>query len=119
MKVKNVNLEYNVLRYDWNEKKVVNCNVLKRLDLEEIRKRILTKKIKNYEELKEYLKREFMYYFWSKAECEVLIGDLSFREETFEKIDMWRQIEMNLDLIVKYINYEMRIGFKENATNSK
>lgn len=111
MKVKNVNLKYNVLLYNWNSKKVINYNVLAHLDLEKIRKKILKKEICNYDQFKEYLKREFMYVFWSRAEFEIVVGDLSCREEYFEKIDAWRQIEMNLDLIVKYIINEMRIEF--------
>lgn len=113
MKVKNVNLVYNVLLYDWNMKKVVNYNVLTCLDLDKIRKKILKKEISNYDELKEYLKLEFMHYFWSRSEFEISVGDLFCREETFEKIDAYRQIEMNLDLIVKYIISEMKIVFKK------
>ena len=111
MKVKNVKLVYNVLNYDWNARQVKNYNVLGHLDLDKIRKKILKKEISNYEELKEYLKSQFKYVFWSRAEYEIIVGDLSCREDTFEKIDAWRQIEMNLDLIVKYIMSEMRIEF--------
>lgn len=109
MKIKNVKLEYNVLHYDWNSKKVINYNVLARLDLEKIRKKILKKEISNYDEFKEYLQREFVYYFMSKSEYEIMVGDLMCREDSFKKIDAYRQIEMNLDLITKYIINEMKI----------
>lgn len=109
MKIKNVNLVYNVLVYDWNEKRVKNYNVLSYLDLKQINKKILKKEISNYDELKEYLRSKFMYYFWSRAEYEIMVGDLFCKEDYLEKIDAYRQIEMNLDLIVKYIIDEMKI----------
>lgn len=111
MKVKNVNLEYNVLVYDWNSKKVENYNVMHILNLETIRKKILKREITNYGEFKEYLRKEFMYRFWSKREYEILVGDLNFDKDTFEKIDAYRPIEMNLDLIAKYVINEMQIKF--------
>ena len=111
MKVKNINLEYYVLVYDWNSKKIENYNVMRILNLETIHKKILKREISNYIDLKEYLRKEFMYRFWSKREYEVLVGDLNFDKDTFEKIDAYRQIEMNLDLIVKYVIDEMQIKF--------
>ena len=111
MKVKNVNLEYNVLIYDWNSKKVEKCNVMRILNLETIRKKILKREITSYSEFKEYLRKEFMCRFWCKREYEILVGDLNFDKDTFEKIDAYRQIEMNLDLIVKYVINEMQIKF--------
>lgn len=111
MKVKNVKLTYNILNYDWNAHKVRNYNVLAHLDLDKIRKKILKKEISNYEELKTYLRNELIYVFWCRSEFEIIVGDLSCREDTFEKIDGWRQIEMNLDLIVNYVITEMKIDF--------
>lgn len=111
MKVKNINLEYNVLIYDWNSKKVGKCNVMRILNLDTIRKKILKREITNYGEFKECLRKEFMCRFWSKSEYEVLVGDLFFNKDTFEKIDAYRQIEMNLDLITKYVINEMQIKF--------
>lgn len=56
-----------------------------------------------------------MYHYWSKTECEMAIGPLWFNKledlEQFEKIDMYRQIEMNLDRIVEYIINTMQIKF--------
>ena len=57
-----------------------------------------------------------MYHYWSKTECEMAIGPLWPKElkdlEKFEKIDMYRQIEMNLDRITEYIINKMEIEFK-------
>ena len=54
-----------------------------------------------------------MYHYWSKTECEIVIGGLhcKYLDEFEKKIDMYRQIEMNLDKIVKYVIDEMCIVF--------
>ena len=44
MKLKNVNLEWNVLMWDSNKKKVVNYNVLGQGLIEELHKKIVKKK---------------------------------------------------------------------------
>ena len=55
-------------------------------------------------DLKELLDRKFKYYFWCKTECEMLIGDLFYKtEQDFKKVDLYKQIEINLNLIVDYV----------------
>ena len=113
MKLKNVKLEWNVLMWDSNAKKVVNYNVLVGQELIEIlHKEIVKKKtITNYEQLKENVKSWCMYYYWSKFECEIMVGGWFVKDDEFEKIDAWRQIEMNLDRMCEYIMRELRIEF--------
>lgn len=109
MKVKNVNLEWYVLRWDTNKKKIVDYNILQ-WRKEDIANEIRKKSIHNKSILKEYLKTAFMYDYWSKVECEMLVSDLHTDE--CEKIDIWRQIEPNLDNIVDYINVKMDLKFE-------
>lgn len=109
MKVKNVNLEWYVLRWDFNSKKVVNYNILQ-WRKEDIANEVRRKGIHNKSILREYLKTAFMYDYWSKTECEFYISDLHGDE--YEKIDIWRQIEPNLDLIVEYVNSKMELGLE-------
>ena len=104
MKVKNVNLEWYVLRWDFNTKKVVNYNILQ-WRKEDIANEVRLKHLHNKSILKEYLKTVFIYDYWSKCECEMLVGDL--HTDDYEKIDIWKQIEPNLDNIVDYINIKM------------
>jgi hypothetical protein len=114
MKLKNVKLEWYVLMWDSNNKKVVNYNVLGQELIEELHKKIVKKKtITNYNELKESIRSWCMYYYWSKCECEIMVGGLFAEEDEYEKIDAWRQIEMNLDRMCEYIMKELRIEFKE------
>lgn len=115
MKIKNANLEWNVLMADSNTKKIKNYNVLGYELVEELHKEIVKKKtITNYEQLKEKIRKWCMYYYWSKCECEISVGNLFAKyPEEYEKIDAFRQIEMNLDRIVEYIMRELKIEFKE------
>ena len=43
-----------------------------------------------------------MYDYWGKAECEFFISGL-FGDDC-EKVDLWKQIEPNLDIITEYVN---------------
>ena len=63
--------------------------------------------------MKEHLKREFMYRYWSKAECEMGMGGLWSTIEELEKIDMWYQIEMNFDNVIDYIILKMDLFKKK------
>ena len=50
-----------------------------------------------------------MYYYWSKSECEIQVaGLLAEKEEEFKKIDIWYQLEPNLDIITDYIIKTLR-----------
>ena len=115
MKVKNVELKWNVLYWNTNKNKVENYNIFSNDFKNNLYEKIKTKKITNYNELKEDVNKWAMYHYWSKTECEMTIGPLWPKElkdlEKFEKIDMYRQIEMNLDRIVEYIINTMEIKF--------
>lgn len=53
-----------------------------------------------------------MYRYWSKCEHEVIISGLSSRAlEDAEKIDVWKQLEINLDNIVEYVNLKCDLKF--------
>lgn len=109
MKIKNVDLKWYVLRWDSNSKKVINYNILE-WRKEDIAKEVRSGRVYNKSILREYLKTTFMYDYWSKTECEFFISDLHGDE--YEKIDIWRQIEPNLDLIVDYVNAKMDLKFE-------
>lgn len=101
-------LEWYAFRYEWNEHKLKFINVLYGME-EEIIKKVKKgskdnwKPVTDYNSFKEWLKGKLMYYYWSKSEHEVLIGDLSGKENEIEKHDIWWQLEPNLDRICEYI----------------
>lgn len=68
-----MNLEWNVFYYDINKRKITTFNILKQHgSFNEYLKKAF-KKCKTKEEFAEVLRRELMYYFWSKAEWELII----------------------------------------------
>lgn len=103
-------LEWNVLIYDLNSRKIKLYNIFRNDFILEIRNKSKSKKIKTYLELKEYINNWAKYHYWSKSEYEICIGGLfSKYPEEFEKIDIYRQINMNLDRITEYVNNRLKI----------
>lgn len=103
-KMKKKNLEWNVLAYDFNTDKIVHYNIFQKhfyIDLE-------YSKPKTFLELKEFIKKWARYYYWSRTEHEIMVGGL-FKNCKVEKVDIYRQIEMNLDRITEYVNKELQI----------
>ena len=65
-------LEWNVFRYDINKDKIVTFNIFDHWKFNEDVQKSL-KKFKDKDEFAEQLRRDLMYYFWSKYEYEVVI----------------------------------------------
>lgn len=113
MKCKTINLEWNVLNYDSNFKRIKPINILDDNLKTIIYKNIKSKKIKNYKELKEFLDKKFQYHYWSRCEYEIAIGSIFMKDIIeAEKIDVYDQIKINLDRITEYIINKMEIEFK-------
>ncbi len=109
MIIKRANLEWNVLRWDDSKKKVINYDIFTGM-AEDIAREVRLGHIYDKSILREYLKTRFIYDYWSKTECEFLISGL-YGDEC-EKVDIWRQIEPNLNKIVDYVNERMDLKFK-------
>lgn len=94
-------LHWYVLNENFSTRKIEKYNALAYWDDNIIKAR---KKMKTKAELKEWLKREFMYRYWSKCECEIFVAGLFTKDpKDFQKIDIWTQLEPNLDIITDYI----------------
>ena len=97
------NLEWYAFREDSNTRKLTRFNILNDYRVDEIMKRIKKEKATTYEGIKSIIRRELMYYYWSKCEHEVLVSGLFDTDlDEAEKIDVWYQLEPNLDRIVEY-----------------
>lgn len=98
---KSMKLEWYVLWNEFNSDEIRwfnifrNINVIKGVEMS-------LKKYVDYPTFKEEMEKVFKYSFWSKAEYEILVSGLSKNSETY-KIDIWYQIEPNLDLICRHI----------------
>lgn len=114
MKIKNVKLEWYVLMYNVKEHSIKPYNALNNELILELHKEIVKKKrITNYEELKEYVRKWFLYHYWCKAEYEVLIGRFFFEsDKDLIKIDVYTQLMLNIDRIIEYLIKKLDIKFK-------
>ena len=65
-------LEWNVFYHDINKQKITTLNIFNHWKFaEDVQKSL--KKLKDKDEFAEHLRRDLMYYFWSKYEYEVVI----------------------------------------------
>lgn len=97
-------MKWNVFYYDINRKKVDVFNIFEHSGFVKYVKKAI-KEHKNKEEFAKQLRSELMYYFWAKAEWEIIIspwvgGD---REKDAVKIDVHDQVMLNWDLFVDYV----------------
>ena len=127
-----MNLEWNVFRYDVNKNQIVTFNIFNHWKFNEDVQKSL-KKFKDKDEFTEHLRRDLMYYFWSKYEYEVIITSFppyitmseldSLNEEralhkekygrdyvrlnvcpdTGVKIDIYTQVMNNFNIFVDYV----------------
>lgn len=124
MKTKNAELKFYAFTYDWNTKSLEWTNVLGDRYKEHLVKALKTKteerRIKNRDELKENLRQYLFSYYASRAEYEVLVGDLLSEinpakyVDEMVKLDVYNQVIKNLDVMVDYIINTMEIKFGEN-----
>ena len=97
-------MTWNVYVENFNQKRIEKYDIFKHAKLmEDIRKNY--KKNKNdFDTFAQILKRDIMYYFWSKCEWEIVLTSWpeypNFNEE---KIDVYDQIMLNWDVFVKYV----------------
>lgn len=91
-------LEWNVLYYNFNSDKIEKLNIFNSNFIDELDETVTN----NRESLKEYIKNWARYNYWSRAEYEIIVGGL-FENCKKEKIDIYKQIEMNLDRITDYV----------------
>lgn len=111
MRIKKANLEwYAIIPYE-KDQVMLNINVLDNFPKEDVRKKIKKKDITCYAELYAYIRKWLMYHYWSKCEWEMLCGELFSDYKEPIKLDIFRQLEPNLDRITEYIIKEMDIKF--------
>ena len=103
MKIKDMKLSWKVMRYNFNAKEVEFFNIFRNIRLQEG----LENLIKNYttfNKFKEDLSHELKYCFLGKCEYEVVVGDIVIKTlDELEKVDVYAQLEPNLDILAKYI----------------
>lgn len=97
-------LKFYAYRYDTNLKKLVRINVLNERITDYIMKGIKGGKIYDRAMLKDALDNEFKYYYMSKREHELSVGDLYETDlNKYEKVSVYDQIKDNLEVITDYV----------------
>ena len=94
-------MEWYVLNYDFNNKKVVTYNIFRNIKFVEGIKELLAN-FYNFKDFKEKLIKEIKYCFWSKREYEISVGDAFCKEDDLEKWDISMQLIPNIDALAKY-----------------
>lgn len=109
-------MEWNVFYHNINKKKIETFNIFEHDSFYEDIKRA-TKQYDNKDEFIKYLKSSLMYYFWSKAEWEIIIapwcgGD---RELDAIKIDVYKQVTNNWNIFSEYVWNNRKELLKEKS----
>ena len=93
-------IEWYVYYHDSNAQKIIKWNIFNHGSFKKEVDVLLKEKI-DKEDFSEKLKREMMYYFWSKCEYEIILSPSTGRADDI-KIDVYDQIMMNFDRLVDY-----------------
>ena len=94
-------IEWYVYYHDFNAQKIIKWNVFNHGTFKNEVNKILQEKL-NKDNFSEKLKREVMYYFWSKCEYEIILSPWTGRADDI-KIDIYDQIMMNWNSFVGYM----------------
>lgn len=118
-------LEWYCVEWGFNEKRPRLINVMRAINIDDLKKKLKYKgkkptkynSIKNYEELREYLKSQFMCRFWCRCEYEMIVTSWPPRNDIDgTKIDVFDQIAPNIDRITEYVVQVLKLDFKSNGT---
>ena len=90
--------------FDMNSRHIYHMNIFNHVGFEKAIKDILHNQTENYDKITfaSAVRGELMYYFWSKVEYEVVIGDVIFDKNKI-KIDVYDQVMMNWDRFIDYL----------------
>ena len=109
-------IKYYAMYYDFNARKIKRVNVIYEDTLKRLQDMVKKGKIKDRLQFRQCLRSEFMYRYWCKREWEISVGDLFEKDlSKYEKIDVYDQLEANLDVITDYIIRNMGITFNKKS----
>lgn len=100
--MKEMPVEWYVFREDWNSKRIINYNIFEHGSFVIDCAQDINKHKNEYLTLESLIKRELMYYFWSKSEMEVIITDWPTSGEIERKVDIYEQVCLNWDSFYEY-----------------
>lgn len=93
---------WNVYVDDFNAKEIGTYDIMQNSRfVEDARKAI--KECETRDEFAERIRRDLMYYFWSKCEWEIILSDWPPSGQVEKKIDVFDQVMLNFDVFVDYL----------------
>lgn len=96
-------MEWNVFYHNVNSQKIETLNIFKHRSFTECVNKHL-KECKTKDEFAEKLKSELHYYFWCKAEYEVIISPWCGGRDTKDiKVDIYTQVKNNWPIFLDYV----------------
>lgn len=97
-------LSWKVLRFDFNSRKIEYFDIFKNSFEEELKLDIKKKDIEVFDQFKQYILSWARYHFWSRCEYEIYATGVPDDEFKYaQKLDVYDQIEMNIDRITEYV----------------
>lgn len=105
-------MEWCVICDNWNSRKIETYNIFKH---SAFHKEVIghLKKCEDKSEFANELRSSLRYYFWSKAEWEILVVRWVFSTEDKErKIDVYDQVMLNWNVFVDYV-WSFKKGIKD------
>lgn len=94
-------LNWNVYYYNQNIDKIEPFNVFSHRNFYRAVLDIFGK-YQHMDEFEEAIEKEAMYYFWCKAEYEVVVRGL-FEQRAWHKVDIYDQLKLNWDRFIDYL----------------
>lgn len=94
---------YYVIVWNFNKDQIDKYNIMDYL-IECYKETKKSKKLitpQTFEECKKFILGKSMYMFWSRCEYECIIHGFPITNNTY-KLDVYQQIEMNIDVITKH-----------------
>ena len=95
-------MEYYVLFHEFNNDEIKMWNIFNNSKFNDGVQELL-KKFITFSDFKEKLKSLAVYCFWCKSEYEIICSGLNEEYDKEYKIDIYTQIEPNLDMLARYI----------------
>lgn len=97
-------IEWNVYYYNSNSRKIEIHNVFNHWRFIEYSAKYIKKYKDDPKALEEQIRRELMYYYWSKYEWEVIVAPFTSnpKEEEEKKLDVYEQVMLNWDRFFEY-----------------
>ena len=97
-------VEWNAYYYDYNADKIEPFNVFDHGRFYEDCQKNARKNPKDFDAFCDQLRKDVMYYYWSKCEWELVLTPwTSQSEKAAIKIDVHDQIDLNWDIFCEYV----------------